>query len=170
DGQVDVLGLAVELDPFAAEVLTDRPHDRLHAVQVDGGEHRSRYFVTKTKWACNANTQRRPGRRSLSCHIDQAYWLVCDSGIGTASTTTPPNAGHSPRRSAAPGSCSTTGCGRRKTPTRPVARTSPTANCHVGSPWRRALLSGRGWARCRRWCCSSRSRTATPPPATHSAG
>ena len=25
---------------FAAEVLTDRPHDRLHAVQVDGGEHR----------------------------------------------------------------------------------------------------------------------------------
>src|SRR5512132_1521349 len=40
DEQVDVLGLAVELDQFAAEVLTDRPHDRLHAVQVDGGEHR----------------------------------------------------------------------------------------------------------------------------------
>src|SRR5512132_1798807 len=40
DQQVDVLGLAVELDQFAAEVLTDRPHDRRHAVQVDGGEHR----------------------------------------------------------------------------------------------------------------------------------
>ena len=34
-----MLGLAVELDQVAAEVLTDRPHDRLHAVQVDGGEH-----------------------------------------------------------------------------------------------------------------------------------
>jgi hypothetical protein len=34
DERVEVLGLAVELDQFAAEVLTDRPHDRLHPVQV----------------------------------------------------------------------------------------------------------------------------------------
>jgi hypothetical protein len=61
-----------------------------------------RYLVTTPKWACNATTPCRPGRRSLSCRIGQAHWLVCDSGTATAWTPTPPNAGHSPRRSAAP--------------------------------------------------------------------
>jgi IS605 OrfB family transposase len=37
--------------------LADRPHDLLHPVEVGGGEHRRRYFVTKTKWACSRKTQ-----------------------------------------------------------------------------------------------------------------
>lgn len=34
DQQVDVIGFAVELDQFAFEVLTDRPHGLLHPCQV----------------------------------------------------------------------------------------------------------------------------------------
>jgi putative transposase len=40
DEQVDVVGLAVALGQLAGELAADRPHDRLHAVQRRGGEHR----------------------------------------------------------------------------------------------------------------------------------
>jgi hypothetical protein len=45
DEQVQVLASPAELDQLAAETGADRSHDRLHAIELGGGEDWSRYQV-----------------------------------------------------------------------------------------------------------------------------